>query len=133
MNKLKKKNHMIMLIDAEIQHPFLWYLLFTRPKIIFNSFFRVLILSEWRHVKGTGILLEQKLKLPSLPAWNMCTLHLWQGASFENTNGVIRGYQKEDTRGLVSLCLSILLVFKIPGEICGDNQNRNVYWRQPCP
>lgn len=28
------------------------------------SFLRVLILSEWGHVKGTGILLEQKLKLP---------------------------------------------------------------------
>lgn len=36
----------------------------TIPVDIFNSFLRVLTLSEWGHVRGTGILLEQKLKLP---------------------------------------------------------------------
>lgn len=61
----------------------------------------------------------------------MCTLHFWQGASLENTSGDIRGYQKEDTRGLVSLSLSILVIFKIPGEICGDIRNRNVYSLRP--
>ena len=30
MNKLKKKNHMIMLIDAEIQHPFMMKILIKR-------------------------------------------------------------------------------------------------------
>lgn len=61
----------------------------------------------------------------------MCTLLFWQGASLENTNGVIRGDRKEDTRELANVSLSILVIFKIPGEICGDNRNRNVYGRQP--
>lgn len=105
----------------------------TIPVVIFNSSLRVLILSDRGHVRRTGVLLEQKSQWSITSRTKHVHTSFLARSSLENTNGVIRGDRKEDTRGLASVSPSILVIFKIPGEICGDNRNRNVYWRQPCP
>lgn len=102
----------------------------TLPDVIFPSSLGVLILSEMGRAEGAGRVWEQKWKLPITSRMKHVYTSFLARYKPRKYQQSCKGRWKEDSRGLVSLSLNILVIFKMPVERCGDSRNRNVCWRQ---